>query len=98
VQIDRILSVGDPDCLLPREAALRIRVYAPAFADHSRIDDDGYVELPSGRTLDDLLRHLRIPFRRGAVLLFMVNYEHARLSRILADGDTVGFLSLFSGG
>ncbi len=77
---------------------MRIRVYAPPFADHTRIDDDGFVELPAGKTLDDLLKHLRVPLRRGAVLLFMVNYEHAKLSRILADGDTVSFLSLFSGG
>jgi molybdopterin converting factor small subunit len=77
---------------------MKIRVYAPPFADHSRIDDDGFVELPDGRTLDDLLRHLRVPLRWGTVLLFMVNHEHAKLSRVLSDGDTVGFISLFSGG
>jgi len=77
---------------------MRIRVYAPPFADHTRIDDDGYVEVPDGKTLDFLLRHLRIPFRRGAVLFLMVNYERAKLSRTLADGDTVSFISLLAGG
>jgi molybdopterin converting factor small subunit len=77
---------------------MRIRVYAPPFADHTRIDDDGFVELPEGYTLDDLLGYLRVPLRWGTVVLFMVNYEHVKPSRVLLDGDTVSFLSLFSGG
>ncbi len=77
---------------------MRIRVYAPPFADHTRIDDDGYVQLPEGKTLDHLLKYLRIPFRRGAVLFLMVNYERAKLSRKLLDGDTVSFISLLAGG
>jgi molybdopterin converting factor small subunit len=77
---------------------MRIRVYAPPFADHTRIDDDGFVEVPEGKSLDFLLKYLRIPFRHGAVLFLMVNYERAKLSRKLVDGDTVSFLSLLAGG
>jgi molybdopterin converting factor small subunit len=32
------------------------------------------------------------------VLFCMVNYDKARLSQRLADGDTVSFLSLVAGG
>jgi len=77
---------------------LRVRVYAPPFGDHSAIDDRGFVELPEDARLDDLFRLLRIPLRRGAVLFCMVNYDKARLSQKLADGDTVSFLSLVAGG
>jgi molybdopterin converting factor small subunit len=56
------------------------------------------VELPEGAKLNDLFRLLRIPLRRGAVLFCMVNYDKARLSQRLADGDTVSFLSLVAGG
>jgi molybdopterin converting factor small subunit len=77
---------------------MRIRVYMPALADHSRIDDDGFVNLPDGRTFGDLLSYLHLPFPRGLAILCMVNYEKAKLSRTLADGDTVSFLSIFSGG
>jgi molybdopterin converting factor small subunit len=78
--------------------AMRIRVYAPRFADHSGIDDDGFVTLPDGATLNDLLKTLRVPLRFAAVLFCLVNYEKAPLSRVLQDGDTVGFLALISGG
>jgi molybdopterin converting factor small subunit len=77
---------------------MRIRVYAPRFADHSQIDDDGFVTLPEGATLDDLLKKLRVPLRFAAVLFCQVNYGRAPLSRSLHDGDTVGFLALVSGG
>jgi molybdopterin converting factor small subunit len=36
--------------------------------------------------------------RHGAVLFLMVNYERAKLSRVLDDGDTVSFISLVAGG
>ena len=77
---------------------MRIRVYAPRFADRSRIDDDGYVDLPSGATLDDLLKALKIPFRPGAALFCTVNYARVPRATALQDGDTVGFFSLVSGG
>jgi molybdopterin converting factor small subunit len=77
---------------------MRIRVYAPRFADHSQIDDGGFVSLPEGATLNDLLKRLRVPLRFAAVLFCQVNYERALLSRVLRDGDTVGFLALVSGG
>lgn len=56
------------------------------------------MELPEGATLDELFRLLRIPLRRGAVLFSMVNHEKARLSRALADGDRVSFISILAGG
>jgi molybdopterin converting factor small subunit len=77
---------------------MRIRVYAPRFADHSKIDDDGFVTMPAGATLNDLLKALRVPFRFAAVMFCLVNYERSPLSRALRDGDTVGFLALLSGG
>ncbi len=77
---------------------LRIRVFMPLARDGARVDEDGFVEVPEGSTLGDLLRLLRVPFRRGAVLLTMVNYERSPLSRTLAEGDTVSFLSPVAGG
>ncbi|MCX6560559.1 MAG: MoaD/ThiS family protein [Candidatus Aminicenantes bacterium] len=77
---------------------MRIRVYAPRFADHTKIDDAGFVTMPDGATLNDLLKTLRMPLRFATVLFCLVNYEKASLSRVLEDGDTVGFLALVSGG
>ncbi|MFZ4616789.1 MAG: MoaD/ThiS family protein [Rectinemataceae bacterium] len=77
---------------------MRIRVYAPPFADFSRIDEEGFLELPEGASLGDLFRALKLPFHHGMVAFCMVNYEKSKLSRILAEGDTVSFISLLAGG
>ncbi len=77
---------------------MRIRVYAPRFADFSKIDDDGFMTMPEGATLNDLLKRLRVPLRFAAAIFCLVNYERAPLSRKLQDGDTVGFIALLAGG
>ncbi len=77
---------------------MRIRVYAPRFADLSKVDDDGIMTMPEGATLDDLLKRLRVPLRFAAALFCLVNYERVPLSRRLQDGDIVGFIALLAGG
>lgn len=77
---------------------MRVRVYPPPFGDGSIIDEKGFVTLPEGTTLGQLLKMLKVPFRAGMVRLCMVNYERARLSAVLQDGDTVSFLLLVPGG
>ena len=56
------------------------------------------MELPEGSRLNDLFRLLKVPLRHGAVLFCMVNYDKAKLSQPLSEGDTVSFLNLVSGG
>ncbi len=77
---------------------MRIRVYAPPFARIAAIDEGGFVSLPEGATLNELFKALRLPFRRGAARLCLVNYEKARLDTTLKDGDVVSFFALASGG
>ncbi|TFG79355.1 MAG: MoaD/ThiS family protein [Spirochaetales bacterium] len=77
---------------------MRVRVYVPPFADSSSLDPDGSVTLPEGSTLDDLLRILKVPFRRGAACLCMVNCQKTTVDRRLADADVISFFSLLSGG
>jgi molybdopterin converting factor small subunit len=77
---------------------MRVRVYAPPFADHSVIDGEGRVELPGGATLGDLLKLLKVPFRGATVALFTVNWARAGLATRLAEGDTIGFIPLIAGG
>ena len=77
---------------------VKVRVYPPPFSDPQAIDEDGYVTLPAGAKLADLLRELNIPLVRAAALLCKVNYQKAGASRVLEDGDTISFLTAFSGG
>jgi molybdopterin converting factor small subunit len=77
---------------------IKVKVYLPPYLDVSRLDESGYVELSEGATLRDLFKELRIPFPPGTVQLCRVNYEKARLTDKLNDGDTVSFFSFISGG
>jgi molybdopterin converting factor small subunit len=77
---------------------VRIRVYVPAFADASAIDERGFVHMEDGSTLGDLLKRLRIPLGRIAAAFCVVNYEKSGTGRVLADGDVVSFFSILPGG
>lgn len=77
---------------------IRIKVYMPPYLNSSRLDESSYLELEEGATLRDLFHKLQIPFPVGTVQLCRINYDKARLSDPLKDGDTVSFFSLISGG
>ena len=77
---------------------MRIRVYAPANADHSVLDEGGFIELPTGARLRDLHRALRIPLLARPLLLCAVNYRISGPGLVLKDGDTVSYFSMAGGG
>ncbi len=77
---------------------MRIRVYAPAFADHSVLDERGFLELPPGARLRDLHRILKIPPLARPFVLVAVNYRVSGPGRLLEDGDTVSYFSMAGGG
>jgi molybdopterin converting factor small subunit len=78
--------------------AMRVRVYAPAFIDHTAFDAGGFVELPQTASVGDLYRILKISLPLRLVLACSVNYEQAKTSTKLKDGDVVSFLFPISGG
>ena len=77
---------------------IKILVYAPGFVDHSHINPDGGVLLDQGATLNDLYKLIKLPLPLRLSVFCSVNYEKARWSTPLKDGDTVSFLVPFSGG
>ena len=79
---------------------MRVRVYLPPYinSDHSKLDQDGYIELEEGTTLKELFKVLKVPLPFGMVHLCRVNYEKASLDRELKDGDIVSFFAIISGG
>lgn len=77
---------------------MRIRVTAPAFCDHSAIDDKGNIELNRGTRLSGLLKILRIPLILKPILLVTVNYSRVKSSTVLKEGDTVSIYWPVSGG
>ncbi len=77
---------------------MKVKVNAPAFCSFKHIDENGYMTLPDGATLNDVYKKLRVPLLMRKILFSAVNYERVKLSTKLKDGDVVSFLTLISGG
>jgi molybdopterin converting factor small subunit len=75
---------------------VRVRVYAPAYADHGALDEKGFLELPEGAKLRDVYRALKL--RPLARIFCLLNYERAKSGVPLKDGDVVSFFSVVGGG
>lgn len=77
---------------------MKIKVYAPSYCNLSAIDDDGYLSLKEGATLNSLYKALKIPLVFRPFISGSVNYKPAKLNRKLKEGDTVSLITFMSGG
>jgi hypothetical protein len=65
---------------------IRIKVLPPHGCDRSGIDERGWMELPEGATLRDVLRRIKCSRALAKLLLASVNGERAPFSTVLRDG------------
>ena len=77
---------------------MKIKVFPPYGCDRSALDEKSWAEMPEGSTVGDVLKLIKCSPVKAKLLLVSVNGEHAKLSRVLHNGDVVGFFSLVSGG
>jgi hypothetical protein len=56
---------------------IKVKVYAPSFIHNEIPDDDGWVALQDGASINDLYKKLKIPLPLRLNFLFSVNYEQA---------------------
>ncbi len=77
---------------------MKVRITAPPFCDHSSIDNRGFIELKEGASLNDLYNKLKVTALLRPFLITSVNYEIARPSASLSDGDEVSIFWPLSGG
>jgi molybdopterin converting factor small subunit len=77
---------------------LKVRITAPPFCDHSSIDNLGNIELAEGASLNDLYKKMKVAALLRPFLITSVNYEIARPSVTLSDGDDVSIFWPLSGG
>ncbi len=77
---------------------MKVKVNAPAFCSFKHIDENGYITLPEGATLNDVYKKLHVPLLMRKILFSAVNYERVKLRTKLKDGDVVSFVTLISGG
>jgi len=77
---------------------LKVRITAPPFCDHRSIDNRGFIELNDGASLNDLYNKLKVAALLRPFLITSVNYEIARPSVTLSNGDDVSIFWPLSGG
>lgn len=77
---------------------MNVKIYSSGIGSFEHIDEDGFMSLPEGASLNDVYKRLRIPFLFRKVLFAAVNYKHAKLNTKLKDGDVVSLLSPRAGG
>jgi molybdopterin converting factor small subunit len=77
---------------------IKVKVYAPSFIHNEIPDDDGWVALHEGASINDLYKKLKLPLPLRLSFLFSVNYEQAHGDTKLKDGDVISFLFPVSGG
>jgi hypothetical protein len=77
---------------------MKVKVYAAPFFNLSAMDENGYVSLKAGSTVNSLYKKLKIPFPLRPLMKSFVNYKPAKRNKKLEEGDIVSMLSIISGG
>jgi molybdopterin converting factor small subunit len=77
---------------------IKVKVYAPAIIDHSKLDSNSYLILEDGTSLRKLYRLIKVPLWLQPILFCTVNYDRVKMNTILQDGDVVSFIAPISGG
>jgi molybdopterin converting factor small subunit len=77
---------------------IHVKVYAPSWCNIKALDERGWITMPDGSTLHDVLVKIRMPALIARILFAAVNSEKKPLDTILKDGDMVSFFSMMPGG
>lgn len=77
---------------------MKVRVFAPSYCSFALVDDDNYMELKEGATLQEVLRNLKIPVHLRPITICMVNYQKVKKHTVLKEGDVISFLAPLVGG
>jgi len=77
---------------------MKIKVLPPHGCDRSCLDERGWMEVPEGTKVWDVLRMIRCNPLKAKILLVSRNGMRTTLHAELQDGDILGFLMPVSGG
>ncbi len=77
---------------------MKIELYAPPMCDFSKVDSEGYLNLPEGITFGQALKIIKLPFIWRKIFPCLLNYEKAPLSTVLKNGDIISIFTPISGG
>ncbi len=77
---------------------LKVKVFPPHGCDRSALDERGWVEMPEGSRVSDMLKIIKCSPVKAKLLLVSVNGVRSPFGRELKDGDVVGFFAPVTGG
>ena len=77
---------------------VKVKVYAGPFFNLSAMDEDGYISLKAGSTINDLYKKLKVQFPIRPLMKSFVNYKPVKRKSELKEGDIVSLLTIVSGG
>jgi molybdopterin converting factor small subunit len=77
---------------------MRVKVFAPFFADRSCLEADGWITVEDNCSLTDVLKMMRFPKALAKMMMVSINGVRSATDTVLEDGDVVGFFTLISGG
>lgn len=77
---------------------MRIKVYAPAFIDHSLLDKNGFLEVEESATVNKVFGLLKVPLILRPMMFYTVNYDRVKLSTRIKEGDVISIIVPISGG
>ena len=77
---------------------MRVKVFPPVGCKRDCLDERGWMEIPEGSTVSDVLNKIHCSRLKAKLLLCSLNGERVDLNAPLKDGDVIGFFSPVSGG
>ena len=77
---------------------IRVKVFPPRGCERSALDERGWLEMPEGSTVADVLKIIRCSRARAKLLMVSLNGVKTNLNAELRDGDVLGFFALIAGG
>lgn len=77
---------------------IRVKVHPPAWCRVDKLDERGWLDLPEGAVLKDVLKVIHLSRPVAALMRVSVNGVVSAPSTRLENGDVIGFFALFSGG
>ena len=77
---------------------IRVKVFPLRGSDQSALDERSWMEIEEGSTVADMLKRIKVSPLKAKLFLVSVNGERSPLSRVLRDGDVIGFFRLVYGG
>jgi len=77
---------------------IKIEVYATPVCSFEKISKEGYMEIPEGTTLLEVLKIIKLPFLHRKFSVITVNSDKVKGSYVMKDKDVLSIFMPVTGG